>query len=199
MKKPAKEAPRSQASLLTQVLLPLAAVIRGDLHALVHQLGMQAIAAMLEAERTKLCGERYKHDASRSASRAGSTRGELALGGRRVSMRRPRATDREGHEVPLEAWTELSGTDPLDARALEQMAIGVATDARYPGSESIAAQPTTRPSHERASMSFMLANEASAESSMVRNDAPPGDHHIQPRRNALRRDTRRLVHARRSP
>jgi transposase-like protein len=127
MKKPAKEAPRSQASLLTQVLLPLAAVIRGDLLALVHQLGMQAIATMLEAERTQLCGERYKHDASRSATRAGSTRGELALGGRRVSMRRPRVTDRAGHEVPLEAWTELSGTDPLDARALEQMAIGVAT------------------------------------------------------------------------
>lgn len=127
MKKPAKEAPRSQASLFTEVLLPLAAVIRGDLLALVHQLGMQAIAAMLEAERTKLCGERYKHDASRSATRAGSTRGELALGGRRVSVRRPRVTDREGHEVPLEAWTKLSGTDPLDARALEQMAIGVAT------------------------------------------------------------------------
>ena len=77
MKKSAKEAPRGQASFFTQVLLPLAAVIRGDLYALVQQLGMQAIAAMLEAERTKLCGERYKHDLARGASRAGSTQGEL--------------------------------------------------------------------------------------------------------------------------
>lgn len=113
--------------MLTQLLLPLAAMIRGDLLALVHQLGMQAIAAMFEAERTKLCGERYKHDRSRTASRAGTTRGELALGGRRVTVRRPRVTDSDGREVPLEAWTELSSTDPLDARALEQMAIGVAT------------------------------------------------------------------------
>jgi putative transposase len=127
MKKLAKETPRGQASMLTQLLLPLAAMIRGDLFALVHQLGLQAIAAMLEAERTKLCGERYRHDKSRTASRAGTTRGELVLGGRRVAMRRPRVTDTAGHEVPLDAWTELSGTDPLHARALEQMTIGVAT------------------------------------------------------------------------
>ena len=101
MKKPAKEPSRGQASLWTQLLVPLAALVRNDLLGLVHQLGMQAIAAMLEAERTKLCGERYKHDASRRATRAGSTRGELALGGRRVALRRPRVVDRDGHEVPL--------------------------------------------------------------------------------------------------
>ena len=127
MKKTAKETSPGQASLLVQLLLPLAAMIRGDLLALVHHLGLQAIAAMLEGERTKLCGERYKHDKSRTASRAGTTRGELALGGRRVTLRRPRVTDSDGNEVALDAWTELSGTDPLDARALEQMAYGVAT------------------------------------------------------------------------
>lgn len=127
MKKPAKEPSRNQASMLTQLLIPLAALIRGDLLALVHQLGLQAVGAMLEAERTKLCGERYKHDASRRATRAGSTRGELALGGRRVAVKRPRVVDRDGHEVPLDAWSELGSTDPLDFRAVEQMAIGVAT------------------------------------------------------------------------
>lgn len=111
----------------TQLLIPLAAVIRSDLLSLVHELGMQAVAAMLEAERTKLCGARYKHDASRRATRAGSTRGELALGGRRVAVRRPRVVDRNGHEMPLETWTELASRDPLGVRALEQMAIGVAT------------------------------------------------------------------------
>ena len=127
MKKPAKEPSRGQGSMWTQLLIPLAALVRGDLLALVHQLGMQAFAAMLEAERTKLCGERYKHDATRRATRGGSTRGELALGGRRIAVRRPRVVDREGHEVPLDTWSELAGTDPLDIRALEQMAIGVAT------------------------------------------------------------------------
>ena len=82
---------------------------------------------MLEAERTALCGERYKHDSSRRATRGGTTRGELALGGRRVTLPRPRVVDREGRELALSTWTELANTDPLDARALEQMAIGVAT------------------------------------------------------------------------
>ena len=127
MKKPAKETTRNQESMWTQLLIPLATLIRGDLLALVHQLGLQAIGAMLEAERTKLCGERYKHDASRSATRAGSATGELALGGRRVQVRRPRVADRDGHEIPLDTWNKLAGQDPLDIRALEQMAIGVST------------------------------------------------------------------------
>ncbi len=127
MRKSAKETSRDQASIWTQLMLPLAALVRGDLLALVHQLGLQAFAAMLEAERTKLCGPRYKHDGARTATRAGWTRGELALGGRRIGVRRPRVADRQGKEVPLETWTELSSSDPLDLRAFEQMAIGVAT------------------------------------------------------------------------
>lgn len=127
MRKIAKEQPRNQASIVTQLLMPLAMLVRSDLLALVHQVGFQAFATMLEAERTKLCGERYKHDGSRRATRGGTTRGELAFGGRRVAVRRPRVVDREGQEVPLTTWTELSSTDPLDTRALEQMAIGVAT------------------------------------------------------------------------
>jgi transposase-like protein len=113
--------------MLAQVVLPLAALIRGDLRDLVHQLGLQAFAAMLEAERTRLCGEKYKHDSARRASRGGTARGELALGGRRVAISRPRVVGRDGREIALSTWTELAGSDPLDARALEQMAIGVAT------------------------------------------------------------------------
>lgn len=127
MTKSAKEASRDQASMWTQLLIPLAALVRGDLLALVHELGLRAFAAMLEAERTELCGPRYKHDGSRAATRAGSTQGELPLGGRRVAVRRPRVVDRQGKEVSLQAWAELARRDPLDRRALEQMAIGVAT------------------------------------------------------------------------
>jgi transposase-like protein len=127
MKKTAKEPPPNQASMVTQLLLPLAALVRGDLLALVHQLGFQAFAAMLEAERTRLCGERYKHDPSRRATRGGTTGGELALGGRRVAVRRPRVVGPDGRDVPLSTWSELASTDPLDERVLEQMAIGVAT------------------------------------------------------------------------
>lgn len=103
MTKSAKEASRDQGSMWTQLVIPLAALVRGDLLALVHQLGLQAFAAMLEAERTELCGPRYKHDGSRTATRSGSTRGEVALGGRRVAVRRPRVVDRRGKEIALDA------------------------------------------------------------------------------------------------
>lgn len=127
VKQPAKELTKNQESSWTQLRMPLASQVRGDLLSLVHELGMQAVAAMLEAERTKLCGERYKHDPERQATRGGSARGELALGGRRVVLRRPRVVDKDGHEIPLETWTELGANDPLEERAVEQMAIGVAT------------------------------------------------------------------------
>ena len=146
MPKSAKESTTSQGSLLAQLVLPLAALVRKDLLGLVHEIGLQAFAAMLEAERTQLCGERYKHNPSRKATRGGKTRGELAVGGRRVSVPRPRVVDREGREVPLSTWTELEGNDPLDARALEQMTIGVAT-RKY--SRSLEPLPDRRPKCQR--------------------------------------------------
>jgi len=42
-------------------------------------------------------------------------------------VKRPRVVDRDGREVPLDAWSKLASADPLGQRALEQMAIGVAT------------------------------------------------------------------------
>lgn len=127
MKKTAKEPSRSQASPWAHLVMPLAAVVRGDLLNLVHELGLHAFQAMLETERTRLCGERYRHDPRRRCSRGGSTAGELALGGRRVAVQRPRVVDREGREVPLSTWQHFLGADPLDKRAFEQMAVGVAT------------------------------------------------------------------------
>ncbi len=66
----AKEASRGQAWMWTQLLIRLAAMVGGDLLCLVHQLGLQAFAAMLQAERTVLCRPQYKHDGSRGATPA---------------------------------------------------------------------------------------------------------------------------------
>jgi putative transposase len=169
MKKPAKEVSRGQASIVTQLLMPLAAMVRGDLLALVHQLGLQAIAMMLEQERTQLCGERYKHDAERRATRSGSTRGELALGGRRVTIQRPRVADRQGREVALDTWTSLASGDPLDARALEQMAIGVATRKYARSLETLPDDVETRGTSKSAvSRRFVALTKAKLDAWMTR-------------------------------
>ena len=89
--------------------------------------GMSVLAKMLEAEREKLCGPRYVHSTTRKASRGGTTKAELALGGRRVSLQRPRVIGKDGREIGLHTWELLAGDDALSKRAVEQMVLGVST------------------------------------------------------------------------
>ena len=85
---------------------------------------MSVLPAVLEQERETLCGVRYQHDAGRAASRAGYADGEVVLGGRRVSVKRPRVRSSKGQEIPLPSWEKFAAEDPLNARAVEQMVIG---------------------------------------------------------------------------
>lgn len=89
--------------------------------------GLAFAEEALEAERTALCGRRYAHDAGRAAMRAGHAASALTLGGRRTAVKRPRVRGRDGHEVTLPSWQEWSARDPLTARAVEQMVLGVST------------------------------------------------------------------------
>lgn len=128
MGKGAKKAERGQGEN-AQALLPLAALaftLRRGLRELVIESGMKVLGELLEQERTGLCGPRYKHEPERAASRAGFATGELVMGGRRVQVRRPRVRTDE-RELELPTWKEFSSDDPLYARALEEMVIGVST------------------------------------------------------------------------
>jgi len=107
--------------------LRLVEVVRQDLRAFVVSEGMKALAEMLEEERARLCGPRYQHDPERTCSRAGYAPGELVMGGRRVSVPRPRVRNRDGHEIPLTSWSAFGDEDPLDERAVRQMLLGIST------------------------------------------------------------------------
>jgi putative transposase len=128
MGKGAKKAEQGQAEN-AQALLPIAALaftLRRGLREFVVESGIKALGDLLEQERTELCGPRYKHEPERAAHRAGFATGELAMGGRRVQVRRPRARSDE-RELELPTWKQFSSEDPLHARALEEMVIGVST------------------------------------------------------------------------
>ena len=105
----------------------LGAVMRRDLQAFVVDAGLAALSELLEQERTAVCGPRHARQEERRAYRAGHTRGELVMGGRRVSTSRPRARTVTGDEVELPSWHFFSEEDPLRERALEQMLVGVST------------------------------------------------------------------------
>ena len=77
-------------------------------------------------DRTAICGPRYAHQADRTASRAGTVASTVVLGGRKVSIRRPRV--RSGRqEVPLPTFQTMAQTDPLRRRTVEQLLVGVST------------------------------------------------------------------------
>ena len=58
---------------------------------------------------------------------AGARAGKVTLGGRRILVPRLRARSIDGHELALPSFTYAAGRDPLDARTLEAIAIGVTT------------------------------------------------------------------------
>ena len=118
--------------------------VRQELREFVVSAGMTALGALLEDERTAICGPRYTHQSERVARRGGHARGELVLGGRRVSVKRPRARGVDGREQALPSWTEFSVADPLHERALEQMLVGVSTRKYERSLEPVAAPMKTR-------------------------------------------------------
>lgn len=132
MEKAARKPKRGQEESVfaKQKLLPMAALmftLRRGLREFATEAGMQALAALLEQERTELCGPRYEHVEGRVASRSGHAPGELVMGGRRVGVRRPRARSVTGKEMELPSWRQFSSDDPLTSRAVEEMIIGVST------------------------------------------------------------------------
>jgi transposase-like protein len=127
MKDTARRRSRSQEATTEQLVFAAMRDARATLHEAVVAAGMSVLSAMLEEDRTKLCGPRYVHDGDRRASRAGHTEGELAMGGRRVRVRRPRVRGAEGRELSLETWERFAEADPLTPRAVEQMVLGVST------------------------------------------------------------------------
>jgi len=118
---------RAVADAGGQIPLPLSEQVRKPLRELIVDIGIRGVHERLEAERERLCGPRYARPEERSAYRHGGTDGELVLGGRRVRLRRPRVRSVEGRELPLPTWEFCRGEDPLNRRAVEQMAVGVAT------------------------------------------------------------------------
>lgn len=89
--------------------------------------GLETLQDLLEEERTALCGPRYAHLPDRQAGRGGTVAGSLVLGGRRITVPRPRVRAKAAGEVVLPTWQEFAAEDLLNARAYEQMMVGVAT------------------------------------------------------------------------
>jgi hypothetical protein len=104
-------------------LVDLLVDARSELFELAMRSGLKVLDAMLEEDRTALCGPRYAHVTERRASRAGTVSSEVVLGGRKVAVRRPRVRA-GGQEIPLPTFQAMANVDPLNRRVVEQMLVG---------------------------------------------------------------------------
>ena len=108
-------------------LADIAAVAKEGLLAMSVAAGMAVMATLFEAEITAAAGVKGKHNPERTAVRHGTGKGSVTLGGRRVEVTRPRARTLDGHELPLQAYSEFAADDLLSQVVLERMLAGVAT------------------------------------------------------------------------
>jgi putative transposase len=122
----APSVPQAESPLRHLPLVDLLVDTKTELVELALRSGLKVFTAMLEEDRTAICGPRYAHEPDRPASRAGITRSEVVLGGRKVTIQRPRVRTAAG-EVALPTFQTMAAIDPLERRVVEQMLVGVAT------------------------------------------------------------------------
>jgi putative transposase len=135
MTKHAKKSSHLQAveeptTMAVEVPLPLLGAfsnIESSFFELCIDAGQQVLGAMMEQDREDLCGPRWKRDPERRAGRAGTTKSEVTLGGRRIAVPRPRVRSTGGEEVELPSFAFAAKRDPLDRHALNAVACGIST------------------------------------------------------------------------
>ena len=135
MRKRAKSREAKQAGtglLLTaqQLLLPMIEGIAHSKAALlewVHQVGLSALGELFERDAEQLAGPKGKHSKERSHYRWGSAPAELPFGGRRIVVSRPRVRNIVGGEEQLPTVEHFQRVDPVPARVLNQILLGVST------------------------------------------------------------------------
>ncbi len=109
-KHPARRSTSTEASrpgFVQQRILPLLEVIvalKDGLRELVVSSGMQVLEALLEQDRTNLCGPAKKKQTERKAYRYGYDQGQLVMGGRKVAVAKPRVRSIAGEERSLPSW-----------------------------------------------------------------------------------------------
>ncbi len=119
----------------------IAADMREGLLALAVGAGLQVMASLMEADVAEVCGPRSKHNPERSAVRHGRESGLVTLGGRRVSVSRPRARAVDGSgEVAVPSYQLFSSTEVLGKMAMERMLGGLSTRRYGVGLEPVGEQ-----------------------------------------------------------
>lgn len=152
-----REEARTRVSV--QIPYPLLNRLRSaedDFLSLCVETGRQVLAAMMEGERTELCGPKWQPNPDRTAIRGGTTASEVTLGGRRIPLRRLRARSVDGHELVLPSFAFAASRDPLNRQTLAAVSRGVSTRGYADVLEALPeSEPERSVSHSAVSRRFV--------------------------------------------
>jgi len=124
------QAPAGMAMALRQLVLPMVAGMVGTkraLEELVFQLGLAAVQELFAADAANLAGPKHSRQSRRSMNHWGNRPAVFPFGGREIVIAQPRVRRVGGGEVPLPLAESLREGDPLPARVVEQILLGVST------------------------------------------------------------------------
>ncbi len=121
---------------------------------------------------TARVGPKHAKIPARAANWHGTATGPVVLGGRQVSVSRPRGRSIDGSEIELESWQAFSSRDLLDRLTVERMLAGVATrrhvDVGEPLSSAVEAEAKAT-GRSSVSRRFKRATEAALAELMARD------------------------------
>ena len=152
--------PVTMSVAMQQVMLPLLLAMdatKKGLLAFVQQMGMVVLSELLVAEAEQIAGPKGKHIEGRTHHHWGTGTTPVSFGGRHVSLPHPRVRERgkrKGAEVTLPSIEALRHGDPMSARVVEQIALGISTRgyerSLEPTDESIEARGASKSNASRA-------------------------------------------------
>jgi transposase-like protein len=106
----------------------LQAMLSEELHSFAIDLGLLVAGRFLEAEVTRLCGERYQRQPDRQHTRYGHQPGFVTLAGQKAKIQRPRVRQAGGGaEVDLPLYQALQSPEAMPEAALKRLVRGVST------------------------------------------------------------------------
>ena len=152
-------------------LAGIAETMREGLLAFTTAAGLAVFRALLDDELTALVGPKHARQPDRVGNWHGTTPGQVVLGGRKVTVERPRGRFVDGGgEIGSATWDAFAADDLLAQVVVERMLAGVATRRHVDVAEPIGQQVKARSTSKSAvSRRFIKATETAMAELLARD------------------------------
>ena len=154
----------------TVAMADVAGAMREGLLAFSAAAGLVVMQQMLTSELASIVGAKHaKLGEGRVGNWHGTTEGQVVLGGRKVTVERPRGRFVDGGEVSLATWETFASEDLLRQVVVERMLAGVATRRHVDVAEPVGPVDAKGLSKSAVSRRFKAATEQAVTELLARD------------------------------